>query len=55
MLATSSAGSRAGAVVGARVVADSSGDVTFGAGVAVEGDVTVEGPRHVDDGETLRG
>ena len=32
-----------------------SGDVTFGSGVAVEGDVTVEGPRHVDDGETLRG
>ncbi|MFC5140235.1 UTP--glucose-1-phosphate uridylyltransferase [Actinomycetospora rhizophila] len=32
-----------------------SGDVVFGAGVVVEGDVTVEGPRHVGDGETLRG
>ncbi|MDD7963844.1 UTP--glucose-1-phosphate uridylyltransferase [Actinomycetospora lemnae] len=31
------------------------GDVTFGADVTVEGDVTVAGPRHVDDGETLRG
>lgn len=31
------------------------GDVTFGAGVVVEGDVTLQGPRHVDDGEVLRG
>ena len=31
------------------------GDVTFGAGVVVEGDVHVTGPRHVDDGEVLRG
>ena len=30
------------------------GDVTFGADVVVEGDVTVKGPRHVDDGEVLR-
>jgi UTP--glucose-1-phosphate uridylyltransferase len=32
-----------------------SGDVTFGAGVVVEGTVVVEGPRHVSDGEILRG
>jgi UTP--glucose-1-phosphate uridylyltransferase len=31
------------------------GDVTFGAGVVVEGDVRVRGPRHVADGEVLRG
>lgn len=31
------------------------GDVRFGAGVTIEGDVTVEGPRTVADGETLRG
>jgi len=31
------------------------GDVTFGAGVAVEGAVTVSGPRHVEDGEVLGG
>ena len=31
------------------------GDVTFGAGVVVEGDVEIEGPAHVPDGETLRG
>lgn len=31
------------------------GDVTFGSGVTVEGEVAVSGPRHVDDGETLRG
>jgi UTP--glucose-1-phosphate uridylyltransferase len=30
------------------------GDVTFGAGVVVEGDVHVTGPRHVPDGEVLR-
>jgi UTP--glucose-1-phosphate uridylyltransferase len=30
------------------------GDVTFGAGVVVEGDVHLTGPRHVDDGEVLR-
>jgi UTP--glucose-1-phosphate uridylyltransferase len=31
------------------------GDVTFGAGVVVEGTVVVEGPRQVADGEVLRG
>lgn len=31
------------------------GDVTFGADVVVEGDVRLTGPRHVDDGEVLRG
>jgi UTP--glucose-1-phosphate uridylyltransferase len=31
------------------------GDVTFGAGVVVEGEVHVEGPRRVPDGEILRG
>jgi UTP--glucose-1-phosphate uridylyltransferase len=31
------------------------GDVTFGAGVVVEGDVHVQGPRRVPDGEILRG
>jgi UTP--glucose-1-phosphate uridylyltransferase len=31
------------------------GDVTFGAGVVVEGDVRVTGPRSVADGEVLRG
>ncbi|MFD1504373.1 UTP--glucose-1-phosphate uridylyltransferase [Georgenia yuyongxinii] len=31
------------------------GDVTFGAEVVVEGDVRVTGPRHVADGEALRG
>jgi UTP--glucose-1-phosphate uridylyltransferase len=31
------------------------GDVTFGADVVVEGDVHVEGPRRVPDGEILRG
>jgi UTP--glucose-1-phosphate uridylyltransferase len=31
------------------------GDVTFGAGVAVHGDVTVTGPAHVDDGAVLSG
>lgn len=31
------------------------GDVTFGADVVVEGDVHVTGPRHVADGEVLRG
>ena len=31
------------------------GDVTFGAGVVVEGSVDVVGPRHVEDGEILRG
>jgi UTP--glucose-1-phosphate uridylyltransferase len=31
------------------------GDVTFGAGVVVEGDVHVTGPRRVPDGEILRG
>ena len=30
------------------------GDVSFGAGVAVEGDVTVRGPAHVPDGAELR-
>ena len=34
---------------------DVEGDVSFGAGVVVEGDVHVEGPRHVDDGEVLSG
>jgi len=29
--------------------------VTFGAGVVVEGDVHVTGPRRVPDGEILRG
>jgi UTP--glucose-1-phosphate uridylyltransferase len=31
------------------------GDVTFGAGVVVEGDVRVTGPRRVENGEVLRG
>ena len=31
------------------------GDVTFGANVVVEGDVHLRGPRHVADGEVLRG
>ena len=31
------------------------GDVVFGAGVVVEGDVTVTGPSRVDDGTVLRG
>jgi UTP--glucose-1-phosphate uridylyltransferase len=31
------------------------GDVTFGAGVTVQGSVTVSGPRHVGDGEVLTG
>ncbi len=31
------------------------GDVTFGAGVVVEGDVSLTGPRHIDDGEVLGG
>jgi UTP--glucose-1-phosphate uridylyltransferase len=31
------------------------GDVTFGAGVTIEGDVQVDGPRHIADGEVLRG
>jgi UTP--glucose-1-phosphate uridylyltransferase len=31
------------------------GDVTFGADVVVEGDVVLTGPRHVADGELLRG
>ena len=31
------------------------GDVTFGAGVVVEGDVHLTGPRHIDDGEVLSG
>ena len=31
------------------------GDVTFGANVVVEGDVQLRGPRHVADGEVLRG
>jgi UTP--glucose-1-phosphate uridylyltransferase len=31
------------------------GDVTFGAGVVVEGEVALTGPRHVADGEVLRG
>ena len=32
---------------------DVEGDVTFGAGVTVAGDVRVTGPRHVPDGEAL--
>ena len=32
-----------------------SGDVSFGAGVVVEGSVVVDGPRSVADGEVLRG
>ena len=32
-----------------------SGDVTFGADVVVQGSVRIEGPRHVADGEVLRG
>jgi UTP--glucose-1-phosphate uridylyltransferase len=32
-----------------------SGDVTFGSGVVVEGEVTVDGPRHVEDDEVLTG
>jgi UTP--glucose-1-phosphate uridylyltransferase len=31
------------------------GDVTFGADIVVEGDVHLTGPRHVKDGEVLRG
>jgi UTP--glucose-1-phosphate uridylyltransferase len=31
------------------------GDVTFGAGVVIEGDVTLRGPRRIADGEMLRG
>ncbi|HZG92811.1 MAG TPA: UTP--glucose-1-phosphate uridylyltransferase [Pseudonocardia sp.] len=31
------------------------GDVTFGGGVVVEGEVRVDGPRQVPDGEVLRG
>ncbi len=31
------------------------GDVTFGAGVVVRGDVTVEGPRRLEDGAVLEG
>jgi UTP--glucose-1-phosphate uridylyltransferase len=31
------------------------GDVTFGAKIVVEGDVRLTGPRHVPDGEVLRG
>jgi UTP--glucose-1-phosphate uridylyltransferase len=31
------------------------GDVTFGAGVAVEGDVELHGPQRITDGEVLRG
>jgi UTP--glucose-1-phosphate uridylyltransferase len=31
------------------------GDVTFGVDVVVEGDVRITGPRHVADGEVLRG
>jgi len=31
------------------------GDVTFGARVTVEGEVTVTGPRHVEDDEVLKG
>jgi UTP--glucose-1-phosphate uridylyltransferase len=31
------------------------GDVSFGAGVAVEGDVNVRGPAHVPDGAEMRG
>jgi UTP--glucose-1-phosphate uridylyltransferase len=31
------------------------GDVTFGTGVVVEGDVSLTGPRHIDDGEVLSG
>jgi UTP--glucose-1-phosphate uridylyltransferase len=31
------------------------GDVTFGAGVTVEGDVRVDGPARIPDGEILRG
>ncbi|HEY2237358.1 MAG TPA: UTP--glucose-1-phosphate uridylyltransferase [Streptosporangiaceae bacterium] len=31
------------------------GDVTFGGGVVVEGDVSLTGPRHIDDGEVLSG
>jgi UTP--glucose-1-phosphate uridylyltransferase len=34
---------------------DVEGEVTFGAGVVVEGEVTVTGPREVPDGEVLRG
>jgi UTP--glucose-1-phosphate uridylyltransferase len=34
---------------------DVEGDVTFGADVVIEGDVHVVGPRHVADGEVLRG
>jgi UTP--glucose-1-phosphate uridylyltransferase len=31
------------------------GDVTFGAGVVAEGEVRVDGPRHIPDGEVLNG
>jgi UTP--glucose-1-phosphate uridylyltransferase len=31
------------------------GDVTFGAGVVVDGDVSLTGPRHIKDGEVLGG
>jgi UTP--glucose-1-phosphate uridylyltransferase len=31
------------------------GDVTFGAGVVVEGEVRITGPRHIPDGEVLGG
>jgi UTP--glucose-1-phosphate uridylyltransferase len=31
------------------------GDVTFGAGVVAEGEVRITGPRHIPDGEVLRG
>lgn len=34
---------------------DVEGDVTFGAGVVIEGEVRLTGPRHVPDGEVLRG
>jgi UTP--glucose-1-phosphate uridylyltransferase len=34
---------------------DVEGDVTFGAGVVVEGEVHIEGPRRIADGEILRG
>ena len=45
------------AVVHIRVITrlDVEGDVTFGAGVVVEGEVTVRGPRRVPDGEVLCG
>ena len=34
---------------------DVRGDVTFGAGVTVEGEVEIEGPARVEDGQLLRG